>query len=649
MTESSSERPKDAAASPATGEVHRFQAEMQQLLRIIIHSLYSEREIFLRELISNASDALNRLRYLMHTQPEVRDKDAALEIAIEVDGPGKAITIRDTGIGMSREDLIANLGTIARSGTLEFVQQLSAADAGRRAELIGQFGVGFYAVFMVARRVVVDSCPADPAQGAWQWSSEGAGEFTLLPSQRQRRGTAIRVELKEDAEEFRNPLRLETIVKKYSNFIAHPIRLEGRRVNVQDAIWSQGKAEVSAEQYREFYKFLTHGTEEPLHHLHLTIDAPVQYRAVLFIPSHLTNEVLYSPTGFGLHLYAHKVFIQEDCQELLPLYLRFLRGVVDTEDLPLNVSRELVQKNPLLEKLRTSLTGRVLRELKALADADGKRYGEFWSQYGRVLKEGITSDEPNRERLLELVRFNSSGCAGADELVTLKDYVARMREGQQEILYLSGPSREAIERNPHLEFFRKHGLEVLYLTDHVDDFAMAHLREFEGKPFASADRAELEAFKATPAAPAESGALPEQELEPVLAYFRETLGARVANVVASQRLVESPACLASPDGISHNLEKMMRALHKDFPSAPKILELNPAHPLVQDLARMVAADRGDALLRMLAEQVFENCLLIEGLVEHPERMVERVQNLMAEAARLRVAAGPAAGTVPGTP
>jgi molecular chaperone HtpG len=634
MTEepNTSERRQNEKGSSA-GEVHAFQAEMQQLLNIIIHSLYSERDIFLRELISNAADAINKLKFQMITNPDVRDKDRELEIVLEPDGEAKALTVSDTGIGMSREELIANLGTIAKSGTLEFVKQLSAVDPSQRMDLIGQFGVGFYSVFMVARRVVVESCPADPAEPAWQWISDGSGEFRLEPSERTTRGTSIRVELKEDQEEFFNPTRIEQIVKRYSNFVQHPIRLEGRRLNAQDAIWIQGKSELNEEQYAEFYKFLTHDFQEPLRTIHLSIDAPVQYKALLFIPPALSNEVLYSPTGYGLQLYAAKVMIQNESQDLLPLYLRFLRGVVDTEDLPLNVSREMVQRHPLLARLRTSLTGRVLRELKELVDADPERYNAFWKQYGKVLKEGIGGDEANRDRLLELARYNSSQFSGEDEYTSLKEYVSRMREGQKEILYFSGPSREAIEHNPHLEYFRKHGLEVLYLYDQVDNFVMAQLHEYEGKVFAGIDQANLEAFKEVDeAAPPDQAALSGEALEGVLKHFKDTLGERVASVTASKRLVESPACLVNPDDMPGNFQKVMAMLDKNFKGAPKILELNPSHPLIHHMAALIQAKADDPLLKDLTEQMLDNCLLVEGMIEHPERMVDRIQALMTHAA-----------------
>jgi molecular chaperone HtpG len=628
----------DSGAGAAPGEVYPFQTEMQQLLHIIIHSLYSEREIFLRELISNASDAINRLKFRTLTDSNVRDPEAGLEITLELDPEAKALTVSDSGIGMTREEAIRNLGTIARSGTLEFVKELSAAEPGQRMDLIGQFGVGFYSVFMVAGRVVVDSCPADPAAAPVRWTSEGQGEYSVLPGERTRRGTTIRIELKDEAAEYAQAHRVEQIVQRYSNFIPHPIRLDGRRLNVQEAIWTQPRGAVQPEQYAEFYKFLTHGTEEPLAQMHLSIDAPVQYQALLYLPRHLTNEVLYSPKGFGLELYANKVLIQRDSQELLPLYLRFLRGVVDTQDLPLNVSREAVQNNPLLARLRTSLTGRVLRELAQLAEKEPETYRAFWLQYGKVLKEGLPGDPANRERLVELARFNSSACADAEELITLKDYVGRMQPDQKELYYFSGPSREAIERNPHLEFFRKQGLEVLFLYDQVDDFAMTALHEYEGKPLASIDQADLAALEHAAAdAPPAGEALSGSALDALIAAVKRALGDQVSDVRASRRLVDSPAVLVSADGIPGNLQKVMRMLNQDFQSMPKVLELNPAHALIRDMATLHAADPNHPALAELAAQLFDTCLLVEGIVERPGQMATRIQSLMARTAALEAA------------
>jgi molecular chaperone HtpG len=637
---------------PSSSTEHAFQAEMQQLLHIIVHSLYSERDIFLRELISNASDALNKQRFLQLTDSNVRDKDAELKIEIAAGQDAKTVTVSDTGIGMTRAEMIANLGTIARSGTLEFVKKLGTSEPEKRRELIGQFGVGFYSTFMVATRVIVDSCPADPNEPATRWISSGGGSYTLEPSERTARGTTVRVELREEAEEFKDATRIESIVRRYSSFVAYPIQLDSKRLNTLEAIWSLPKEQVTKEQYDEFFKYLTHGFDEPFHVLHFSIDAPVQYRALLFIPKHVTNEVLYSRSGWGLKLYANRVFIQDDSQELIPLHLRFLRGVVDSEDLSLNVSREMVQQNPMLAKIRASLAGRVLRELKSLAESDAVKYAAFWHEYGKVVKEGLNSDAANQDRLLELARWNSSIGKDEHDLTSLKEYVSRMREGQKEIFYFSGPSRESIERNPSLEYFRKQGLEVLYGTDQVDDFVMAQLREFDGKKIASIDQADLETLKQAELAPADGEKLAGGDLEGLIGYIKETLGGRVANVIASKRLVESPAVLVSQDGTSANLARMMKMLDQQYQPAAKILEINPAHPLLRNLSRLLGHDRQDVLLREITEQVFENCLLVEGLVPKPDALVTRIQGLMERAAELSVhalGAAPRKDTAPDAP
>ena len=613
-----------------TPQTHAFQAEMQQLLGIIIHSLYSEREVFLRELISNAADALNKIRFLSQTQGDLRDRDAELAISLSVNAEANTLTIEDTGVGMTHQELKDNLGTIARSGTLNFVRGLSQADPALRQELIGQFGVGFYAAFMVAQRVTVDSCPAAADEAAWQWVSEGSGTYTMAPSQRKQRGTTITLELREDAKEFSTSARLEEIVRRYSNFIAYPIRLDGRRLNTLDAVWTRAKDEVKPEQYEAFYQFLTHGFDKPRQTLHFSIDAPVQYRALLFVPSHMTNEMLYSQDYSGLKLYANKVFIQDNCRELLPLYLRFLRGVVDSEDIPLNVSREMVQQGPVVAKIKASLTGRVLRELKTLADSDAAAYNTLWAEYGKVIKEGIPTDPANRERLVELLRFSSTKTE-ENEGVSLKGYLERMKPEQKEILYATGPNRQTILRNPSLEYFQKHDLEVLLLDDQVDDFVMTALMTYEGKALANIEQADLEALKPESGQEAEPSTQ-AQALTPLLERMKTLLGSQVKDVTASRRLVDSPAVLTSPDGMSANMAKMMRTMGGLDMPAVRVLEVNPDHPLVQAMLKLAQQNEAP-LLEDLTRQLLDNCLLTEGGLEHPETMVERLHRMMERLAQ----------------
>lgn len=628
------------------GEVFSFQAEMKQLMHIIIDSLYSEREIFLRELISNAADATEKLKFRTLTDQNVRDPKATLEITLEPKPEEKALIIRDTGIGMTREDLINNLGTIAKSGTMAFAQELAKTSPENRADLIGQFGVGFYSVFMVASRVVVDSCPADTDAESWRWISDGDGEFTLEPSDKKSRGTEIRVEFKEGQEEYFNPTRIEHIVQKYSNFVSCPVLLEGKQLNALDAIWAQSPSEVSEEQYQEFYRYITHGFGDPLNTQHLSIDAPVQYRALLFTPEHLTNEVLYNPNHPGIQLYTAKVLIQSEARDLLPGYLRFLRGVVDTEDLALNVSREMVQNDLMVERLRLSLTGRILRNMKETAEKKPEKYANIWKQYGKIIKEGMGADEENKERLLELLRFDSSASDTGEELISLKTYIDRMKDGQKEIFYLTGPTREALLRNPHLEIFRKKNLEVLLLADPVDDFMMAHLTEFQEVPFASIDSSNLESISDEGEDEESTKNAISAEAQTSLAEFlKEKLGERVADVTASKRLVDSAACLVNPEDMPANMQRMMKMMDKNFAGGPKILEFNPAHPLVHAMSTLREGNPEAPLLQELAEQLYDNCMLTEGLHQSPEQMVGRIQSLMTQAATL--ATGSVAGSAAG--
>lgn len=447
------------------------------------------------------------------------------------------------------------------------------------------------------------------------------------------RGTSIRLELKEDCAEFSQGGNAESIVKKYSNFIPFPIRLDSRQLNTQEAIWTRSKEEVNPEEYEEFFSFHAGMKVDKLFHVHLSIDAPVQYRALVYVPDTLSDEILYSGREMGIDLYASKVRIQERNQDLLPPYLRFLRGLVDTEDLPLNVSRETVQQNPLLRRLNNSLTSRILRELKTLAEDDPALYEKFWHQYGKVLKEGYNADQASKEKLNALLRFNSSSMENQEDLVSLKQYLERMDDDQKEIFYIVGPSRAAVERNPNLEFFKKKGLEVLFMYDQIDDFMMTSLGEYEGKTFASVDQTNIEALQNDADEEKTSeNALAGEELEGLLTAMKDLLGDKVTEVKASKRLVESPAVLVNPDGMSGSFQKMMKAINREFQVMPKIFEINPAHELIQRLSRIRGISEQEPVLRDLVEQLYFNCLLVEGLVEHPEEMVDRIQSIMARAA-----------------
>ncbi|HRU95682.1 MAG TPA: molecular chaperone HtpG, partial [Anaerolineae bacterium] len=475
----------------------QFKAEVRQLLNILANSLYTEREIFLRELLSNASDALHRLQFEMLTNREVLDPEAELAITLDFDADEHTLTVADTGIGMTREELIENLGTIAHSGAMAFLQQLEAGQ--RPSDIIGQFGVGFYAVFMVADEVRVTSRSYRPDAEAWTWISRGEDSYTLEPALKPDRGTVVEIHLKDDALEFASAWRLEQIVKKHSNYIAFPIKLQGRRINEQIALWRQTPTSLTDKEYADFYRQLTLDPEPPLLHEHLVTDAPVNIRSILFVPRHReTGPFRYRP-GPGLKLYSRKILIQEANEELLPEYLRFVVGVVDSEDLPLNISRETVQNDRAVRQIQRALTKRLLKELHEMAEARPDDYAQFWREFGAFIKEGVATSPADHEELLPLLRFPSSRAEG---LVSLADYVSRMPESQQAIYYILGDTIAAVAHSPHLDTFRALGFEVLYLVDPLDGFMLQTLREFQGRPLQNVDDAALE-LPSAPEPPAE--------------------------------------------------------------------------------------------------------------------------------------------------
>ena len=611
-------------------EVYEYQAEMQKLLEILVHSLYTEREIFLRELVSNASDALSKVQLTNLTEEKVLDKDEELQIKISFDEDKSKIVIEDSGCGMSKDELVENLGTIANSGTLKFLQQ-SQAEKKSAENLIGQFGVGFYSVFMVAERVELITRSWQIDAKAWQWTSEGGGQYELSPVDYNHRGTQITVFLKEDAKEFCSEWRLESIIKKYSNYLPFPVKLKDKTINQVKAIWTQSKSEVKADEYTEFYKQITHAQNGPLHHLHFNVDAPIQYHALLYLPESIGNEVLYARESKDVALYAQKVLIQSGNTHLFPSYLRFIQGVVDSEDIPLNVSRESVQKNALIEKIKNSLTLRVLKELEFLADQNVEKYGKFWQQYGTLIKEGISADFKNKNRLMELLRFNSSVSENSSPEVSLKDYVGRMREEQKDIFYVTGGSREAILHNPNLEYFRKQSLEVLFMTDQIDDFMVADLREYEGKKLKNISQEDIDEIGESDISVPESS-LSKEEKNDIIAFFEKELKDRVSGVSDSKRLVESPCSLVTPkDGMTAQMEKMMKMMDQKFKGEKRNMEVNMSHPIIQNLSEILQKDKKHPFLKDSVEQLYENSMLVEGLLEDPVQVLSRFQKFMESA------------------
>ncbi|MBK3733650.1 molecular chaperone HtpG, partial [Azospirillum brasilense] len=583
-----------------TEERLSFQAEVSRLLDIVAHSLYSEKEVFLRELVSNASDACDRLRYAALTQPELSADDPNLKVRLVVDKEARTLTVADNGIGMNREDLVENLGTIARSGTAAFMRNLKDSakegEAKKDVNLIGQFGVGFYSAFMVADRVEVLTRKAGETQG-WRWLSDGKGEFTISDVADLPRGTQIKLHLREGDDEYLEEHRLSAIVRKYSDHIAIPILFgegeDAKSLNSASALWMRSKNEITAEQYTEFYHHVGHAFDDPWLTLHWRAEGAIEYTNLLFVPSSKPFDLFDPKRAHRVKLYVKRVFITDSAEGLLPPYLRFLRGVVDSEDLPLNISREMLQHNPMLAKIRAGITRRVLSELgkKARDTEKAEEYAAFWENFGAVLKEGLYDDYEHRDDLLKLMRFRSTA---GDGLVSLEEYLARMKEGQEAIFTISGDDIETLKRSPQLEGFKAKGVEVLLLTDPVDEFWVPSVGSFQDKPFKSVTRggADLGKIQGGEEKPAEEKAS-EGELTDLLVLLKLTLQDVVKDVRPSERLTDSAVCLvADENDMDMHLERLLKQhkqLGMDAPAAKRILEVNPAHPLIKRLAERAKA------------------------------------------------------------
>jgi molecular chaperone HtpG len=629
----------------AAVESHPFQAEVSQILHLVIHSLYSHKEIFLRELISNASDALDRLRFRAITEPDLFEGDTALEIHISADPDKGTLTIEDSGVGMSKEELVRDLGTVARSGSKAFLEQL-AARGQKDASLIGQFGVGFYSAYLVADSVEVVSRAAGTKE-AWRWISDAKETFTIEPADRPSRGTSVTLHLREDQKEFVEEWRLRGLVTRYSDYVSHPIRLlvtktEGHgadakettsleQVNRASALWQRPKSEITDEQYDELYKHLSHDTEAPLARTHFKVEGTQEFAALLFVPRSPPFELRMSQKARGIRLFVKRVLIMEECEELLPEWLRFVRGVVDSDDLPLNVSREVLQDSQAARTIKKQLVKATLDVLDGLATDKPEDYKSFWGNFGVLLKEGLAVDFEHRERLAKLMRYESSRGEG---LTSLADYVARMPEGQEAIYFVLGESTKAIESSPHLEELKRRGYEVLFMTDAVDEWAAEGLREFSGKKLVSAMRAELKLNET-----AEQKKEKEEksvQLRPLLEKMKSVLSSSVEDVRVSDRLTDSPCCLVLHGGGPHAfVDRLLRERGKDVPRAKRILEVNASHPVIQTLAALVEKDPSGERLHDWIEVLHDQALLTEGsALEDPNRFAKRVTALMTEAAKI---------------
>lgn len=627
-------------------ELHKqkieFKAETKKLLDILVHSLYTSREIFLRELISNASDALDKVRFESNKGTEIADKDLPLEIRISFDDKKNTITVSDTGIGMTRDEMIANIGTIAKSGSEEFLKQLSEnKDAVNN--IIGRFGIGFYSVFMVAKEVVIKTKSYKKDEVAVEWKSDGLGDYEIADlDENIKRGTTIEIHLKDDAKEFADKYRLERIIKKHSNFISFPIYLDNDKVNTIAALWREPKSNLKKEQYDEFYKFLTYDNDEPLETIHTSVDAPIQFNALLFIPKKSYEFWRWNRDDYGLDLYVRRVLIQHQNKDLLPEYLSFVKGVVDSEDLPLNISRETLQENIIFTKIANSVTSNVLSHLIKVAKDSPERYAEFWKEHGRIFKLGYM-DFSNADKYQQLLRFNSSASKDEKELVSLEDYVGRMKKDQKEIYYALGASREAIDMNPHLEIFKAKGLEVLYLYDPVDEFVVSSIRkhkDFEFKSVDAADLKELEKLEDVEKKEDQTEKLSkddEKHFDSLLSKMKEILGDRVTEVKESKRLKGSPTTLINPDDtMSSTMQKILKMSNQGMAMPPqkRLMEVNKDHRLIRNLLSVFKKNSKDQFIVDTTEQLYESALLLEGSLDDPHKLVNRLNKMLTEASEL---------------
>jgi molecular chaperone HtpG len=618
-------------AKKAKAETHSFQTEVQQLLHLMIHSLYSHKEIFLRELIANSSDASDRLRFASVQDASLMADGEELAITIDIDKEARTLTISDNGIGMSHDEIIDNLGTIASSGTKQFVESLSGDEA-KDARMIGQFGVGFYSVFMVADKVTVVSRRAgEPADSAVIWTSNGEGEYQLEYTTRDNHGTSITLHLREDEDEFLEAFRLRSIVEKYSDHITLPIRMkmdeekdELEQINRGAALWARTKNDISKEDYNNFYTTLSYDPEPPMSVLHNQVEGKLEYTSLLYIPSKAPYDIWDREHRKGLKLYVRRIFIMDDAEHLMPPYLRFVKGLVDSADLPLNVSREFLQKNRAIDTIRSALVKKVLGELKKTADKRPEEYAKFWKEFGKIIKEGVVDDHENKEKVAELLRFASTHNDDDAQSVSLDDYISRMQDDQKEIYYVTADTWKAAATSPHLEIFRKKGIEVLLLSDPIDEWVVNHLINYKEKPLKSVAKGGLELDDSESKESKKEKKETEKKLKKLVEGITEALGDRVKEVRISTRLTDSPSCLvADENDIGANMERLMKSMGQDIPGTAPIMEINPEHDLISYM------DGHQDELEDWSEVLFDQALLSEGgKLEAPADYVRRINKLL---------------------
>ena len=614
-----------------------FQAEVSKVLGLVINSLYSNKEIFLRELISNASDACDKLRYLALTDPNLAKSLSDFSIKVSTVKKDRSISIYDNGIGMNNEELVENLGTVARSGTTAFLESLSG-DEKKDSALIGQFGVGFYASFSVAEKVEVLSRKAGEEK-AWLWASDGRSNFTIDNAERDEPGTTVTVFLRKEEKEYIEEARIRNIVRTYSDHISLPIMLTNKdgetQINTGSALWTRQKKDITEEQYKEFYHHVGHVYDEPWLTLHNRAEGKIEYSNLMFIPSSKPFDLMNPDRKNRLQLYVKRVFITDDCDDLMPAYLRFVRGIVDSEDLPLNVSREMLQHNLVVKRIRSALIRRVFNELKKKAEKDPEDYHNFWDNFGAVLKEGLYEDHENRDKLLEIVRFNSTV---SDKLISLSEYVGRMKKGQEDIYYISGEGLELIKSSPQLEGFRARGIEVLLMTDPVDEFWLPMVGKFDEKSFTSVTSGNIDLTKIKGKKEKEAG---KEDTKPTVAddalvaklilAFKETLGEAVKDVCSSKRLTDSAVCLVAGEGdMDLHMERMLKMQGQmDVPGAARVLEINPTHPLIVKMSEVVDKPAKKEALNDAAHLLFDQARIIEGeAVPDPTSFSQRLNSIL---------------------
>lgn len=636
----------------ATAEKMEFQTEVKQLLQLMIHSLYSHKEIFLRELISNAADAIDKVRFEAIADSSLLGKDKELHIRVNLDKATNTITITDNGIGMNREDLINNLGTIARSGTKSFMENLSG-DSKKDVSLIGQFGVGFYSLFMVAEAVTVKTLKAGDSQG-FSWKSEGAGEFEIEENDKVTRGTEITLHLKEAEAEFVDAWQTRGVITKYSEYVSHPIHLEFQEetpesgegddkveavieqkdevLNAKPALWRRSKSDITKEDYDEFYKHISHDHAEPLVNSHNKVEGTQEFTTLLYVPSKAPQGIFQQDTPNGLKLYVKRVFIMDDCKELLPSYLRFARGIVDSEDLPLNVSREILQSNKVVDTIKKHITKKILSELKSFSENNALEYHAWWSELGNVIKEGFYMNWENLDELKALLRFQSSNGGSDKDLTSLTDYVSRMREDQKDIYYITGESRQAVESSPHIEIFKDKGVEVLYLVDAIDEWVTQSLFEFDGKKLKNITKGEIDLGEESKE-DKEKSEEAQGQYKDLLSGIQTHLDTKVKEARITTRLKDSPCCLVADDNdMSANMERIMKMTNQDVPVSKRILEINPEHPISKKLLSAFDTDKEGEATKNVMDYLYYQALIAEGTdLPNPGEYVKLVNKMLGQA------------------